>query len=199
MPFTTRPAGGQNWHAAACNGLLGLLLAWTAGAASAAADSPVFTPMAHSADAVLEGSRGADSVVLRLRRGNDTAPLAVSELTASLGGRALTPVARGDGSWVVPLPAGARLDAPLQVQATHDGIREVLDGSLSGAAARPAGAAPAPPRADTTPAAASAAKSTTAAANDNGRKGIHSQMLWWVLNIAIVLIAALAISKRSSR
>lgn len=54
----------------------------------------------------------------------------------------------------------------------HDGIREVLSGPLPAALGAPA--APA------------------------GLFGNHKQMVWWVLNIAIVLIAVMALSRRMS-
>ena len=59
---------------------------------------------------------------------------------------------------------------------THDGIREVLSGTL-------------PPTA------------TGGAAANAGRTGVlgaHKQLAWWILNITVVLIAALAISRRAS-
>jgi len=56
----------------------------------------------------------------------------------------------------------------------HDGIREVLDGTVAAAAAAPA------------------------AAGGGGLLRDHKQLAWWILNIAIVLIAVMAISRRMS-
>ena len=73
----------------------------------------------------------------------------------------------------MPRPAGSR-DAGARVEVTvaHDGIHEVLSGRLAATpAAAPAGAA---------------------------AGGGRSQLAWWVLNILIVLIAVIAISRRMS-
>jgi len=61
---------------------------------------------------------------------------------------------------------------------THDGIREVLRAKI------------APP--------AAATAQTPAAAGGGAVSGVHRQIVWWILNIAIVLIAALALSRRRS-
>ena len=56
----------------------------------------------------------------------------------------------------------------------HDGIREVFDGTVAAAAAAPV------------------------AAGGSGLLRDHKQLTWWILNIAIVLIAVIAISRRMS-
>ena len=65
----------------------------------------------------------------------------------------------------------------LEVLVTHDGIQEVLSATL-------------PPSA------------TSGGTADAGHTGSvlrdHKQLAWWVLNITVVLIAALAISRRTS-
>jgi hypothetical protein len=78
----------------------------------------------------------------------------------------------------VPRPAGAQ-DAGKTIEVTvgHDGIHEVLSGRLASATGAPDSA---------TPGAASAPSAS------------HKQMVWWILNIAIVLIAVIAISRRVS-
>ena len=55
----------------------------------------------------------------------------------------------------------------------HDGIHELLEGKF-------------------TPAAVPARRGIV------GLGGNHKQMLWWILNIGIVLVAAIAISRRMS-
>ena len=87
--------------------------------------------------------------------------------------------ARADGSWRVSVPAhpGAA-DSTLDVTVTHDGIRELLHATI------------APP--------AAATVQTSAAASGGAASGVHRQIVWWILNIAIVLIAALALSRRRS-
>jgi hypothetical protein len=93
------------------------------------------------------------------------------DFAASIDGQDLPP-RRADGAWRVPLPSHpAASEGRLDVAVTHDGIRELLT-------ARVALAAP--------------------SASQPGGSGVHNQLVWWVLNIAIVLIAALAISRRAS-
>lgn len=134
--------------------------------------------MAHSPLVTVEASGSADGVRLRLRRTAGSAPLAVSELQVSLAGQTVPVTQRPDGTWLAPWPrTGAAPGAALQVVVTHDGIREVLSGSL--------------PRAvEGRPAAGSGASS--------GLSSSHKQLAWWILNIAIVLIAVVAISRRMS-
>jgi hypothetical protein len=102
----------------------------------------------------------------------------VNDLAVTLDGKSEPATARSDGSWFVPRPPGAR-DAGKTIAVTvgHDGIHELLSGQLAPAAGTPAPA----------PAPAASTKSSS-----------HKQLIWWVLNIAIVLIAALAISRRMS-
>ena len=65
----------------------------------------------------------------------------------------------------------------LEVSVGHDGIHEVLSGRLAAAGA------PGP------------ATSGAAGASGSGRQ---KQLAWWILNIVIVLIAVIAISRRMS-
>jgi len=74
----------------------------------------------------------------------------------------------------VPLPAPAA-GGQLEVAVTHDGIRELLSGKLP--AAHAGAAAP---------------------AAGTGATGVHKQIVWWILNVLIVFVAAIAISRRTS-
>jgi hypothetical protein len=74
----------------------------------------------------------------------------------------------------VPLGALSPGEHHLAVTVGHDGIRELLEGKF-------------------TPAAAAAPASGLSALGGN-----HKQLLWWILNIGIVLVAAIAISRRMS-
>ena len=60
----------------------------------------------------------------------------------------------------------------LSVTVAHDGIHELLEGKFTPAAVPAAGIV--------------------------GLGGNHKQLLWWILNIGIVLVAAIAISRRMS-
>jgi len=136
------------------------------------------TPVAQSALVTLEVGPAAAGLVLRLRHTADQTPLSVTDLTVSIDGTSQLAMRRADGSWFVPLSDGAITDNQLEVVVAHDGIREVLSGRI------------------TIPGA-----STRSARHASGAASVlrdHKQMAWWILNITIVLIAAIAISRRWS-
>ena len=155
------------------------LLALLLGAATAGAAGPgtlSLAPLAHSSLITLEGTTLPGAMVLQVRpTSGGTAPQ-VTEFALTLDGTPAPATLQPDGSWRVTLPAGAtRPPARFEATITHDGIREVLGGAV----------APAAPGAAAGPAEA-------------GALGIHKQIVWWVLNIVIVLVAAIAISRRTS-
>ena len=135
------------------------------------------TPVAHSALVTLEAGPAAAGLVLGLRHTADQTPLSVTDLTVSVDGRSELAMRREDGSWFVPL-SDAITDDQLEVVVAHDGVREILSGRITIPAARTGGARN--------------ASGTASVLRD------HKQMAWWILNIAIVLIAAIAISRRLS-
>jgi len=139
---------------------------------------PALVPLAHSALIAVNAAPAAGGITLRVQRAGGDTPLAVDDLTVSIDGVTAAATAHPDGSWFLARPPGAQ-DAGKLIEVTvgHDGIHEVLSGRLAG----PAGAAP-------------GAHPATAPALSSSRK----QLFWWVLNIAIVLIAAIAISRRTS-
>src|SRR6202035_6168424 len=167
---------GLNWLAAgvlACSALV-------CGPQPRASDSAAapLTPVAHSALVTPEAGPAAAGLVLRLRHTADQTPLSVTDLTVSVDGRSQLAMRRADGSWVVPLPGAAVANEQLDVVVAHDGIREALSGRITVAGA-----------------------GTGGARNASGAANVlrdHKQMAWWILNITIVLIAVIAISRRLS-
>ena len=145
--------------------------------ASDSAPAPL-TPVAHSALVTLEAGPAPAGLVLRLRHTADETPVSVTDLTVSVDGRSQLAMRRADGSWFVPLSDAIITDAHLEVVVAHDGIREILSGRITIPGARTGGAR--------------TASGTASVLRD------HKQMAWWILNIAIVLIAAIAISRRLS-
>jgi hypothetical protein len=153
------------------------LLACAARAFAADTTAPSFTPVAHSALVTLTAARTTSGVTLHLERAAGSAPLAVSGLAAAVDGKNVPVTALGADSWSLAWPAGAASgDGRLEVTIDHDGIREVLSGAL-------------PPRVAGAAAQGSASGSLLHS---------HKQLAWWILNIAVVLIAVLAISRRMS-
>jgi len=151
-------------------------LSLAAVAATAGPPAAALAPLAHSADLAVDGAVAEGVLTLRVHRAGGDQALRVTDLAVRLDGRALPTAARADGSWAAPLtgsPAGAR--GRLQVLVAHDGTLEALDAEL------PASAAPAAP----------AAGGTLSAL-------IHKQASWWILNVLIVLIGVIAISRRMS-
>jgi hypothetical protein len=155
-----------------------MLFTSAAGAAHAQPAAPQPAPLAHSALLAVDAAASAGGLVLRVRRATGETPLVVSDVAVTIDGTVAPATARGDGSWFVARPAGGQ-DAGKTIAVTvgHDGIHEVLSGRL---AASPGVSAPATPGGG--------------AVISSGRK----QLFWWILNIAIVLIAAIAISRRTS-
>jgi len=150
-------------------------------AAPAQADSPAgaaFAPVAHSALVTVEGVVAADTLVLRVRRSADRQPVAGAELGVKVDGRSVPATPRPEGTWGVPLKDLPKLPGKLSIEVAHDGVREVLDGQLPGSAA----AAPGP-----------AAESRSVVSTL-----IHKQMSWWILNVVIVLVGVIAVSRRMS-
>ncbi len=155
------------------------LLACVLATAVAQAAAPALAPLAHSALLAVDAAAGAGGVTLRVRRASGEAPLVVSDLAVTIDDRSEPAAARPDGSWFLPRPSGAQ-DAGKTIAVTvgHDGIHEVLTGRLLPASAGGSGAGGA----------------GAGAVMSSSRK----QLFWWILTIAIVAIAAIAISRRTS-
>ena len=159
--------------------LLAIMLSvCAAGAAHAQPASPQPAPLAHSALLAVDAAPTAGGLLLRVRRAGSDTPLAVSDVAVTIDDKGESAIARSDGSWFVARPAGVQ-DAGKTIDVTvgHDGIHEVLSGRLAASAAVSGPATPG-----------------GGAVISSGRK----QLFWWILNIAIVLIAAIAISRRTS-
>jgi hypothetical protein len=149
-----------------------LLLAATAVAPHDGPVEPLLAPLAHSAQLTLEGASVPGALLVRVRPLAGGAALEPAELSVAVEGKELPASPRADGALRVALPETAAGNVQVDVTVNHDGIRELLSAQL------PVEPAPAP-----------------AAAS---RFGVHTQLLWWVLNIAIVLIAVITISRRVS-
>jgi len=159
--------------------LLAIMLSvCAAGAAHAQPAQQQPAPLAHSALLAVDAAPTAGGLLLRVRRATGETPVVVSDVAVTIDGKAAPATARTDGSWFVARPAGAQ-DAGKTIDVTvgHDGIHEVLSGRLV------------PP---------GAVSSRASPAAGTGLSSSRKQLLWWILNIAIVLIATIAISRRTS-
>lgn len=145
----------------------------------AAALAQAAAPLAHSALLAVDAAPAAGGLTLRVRHAAGEAALQVSDLAVRIDGQSVPATLQADGTWFIPRPAGVRDGGEtLEVTVGHDGIHEVLSGRLA--------------------AAAGAAGPATSGAMRALSSSSHKQLAWWILNIVIVLIAAIAISRRMS-
>jgi hypothetical protein len=152
---------------------------WLAGLAIVAlarADvPPAPTPLAASAQVSVTALRAPGSVTLHFARAGDHSALPVTQLAATLDGKPLSVTHAADDSWALATGGTALASGDLALTVSHDGIRELLTGTLG-----------------------ASAPSAPAAGSGSELLRDHKQLTWWILNIAIVLIAAIAISRRMS-
>jgi hypothetical protein len=134
-----------------------------------AVSSPGATMIARSALLTLTASPADDSLALRIDRVADhrlvTGP---GKVTATLDGHAMPLAPQPNGSWLLSLHGEAGGAHSLAVVVDHDGIRELLTGTVT------------------------APRRQSALDILQG----HGMAAWWVLNIAVVLIAVMVISRR---
>jgi hypothetical protein len=129
----------------------------------------VETRIAQSALLSVDGTAAADTLQLRIRRVGDKSLISSPDLTVTVDGKNESVTRDSGGGYEMPIN-DLRGDGGRDVEFTvaHDGIREILSGKVSLAQAGSA----------------------------DGLLRDHKQIAWWILNIVIVLIAAIAISRR---
>ncbi len=129
--------------------------------------------IAHSSLLTVDGTATDDSLQLSIRRVADKSAVADGEITVSVDGKN-EPVLHGKGGVYEIASNDLRGDGSkdnakdVEIVVPHDGIREILSGKLS----------------------------IVQGASAGSLFGDHKQIAWWILNIVIVLIAALALSRR---
>lgn len=143
-------------------------ITFAAGAPATSPDSP--TVIARSSQLAVEGTESGDSLVLQIHRTTNGPPLPATGVSVAVDGKDEPVTRQPDGSYVVGGPALNNGDHTLDVIVPHDGIREILTGKWT-------------------------VKESKAS---SGLLGDHKQMAWWILNVAVVLIAAIALSRRKT-
>ena len=135
---------------------------------SPAAAQNATTLLAHSAQLTLTATPTDDALALRIARvSGQRLIVAAGQVTASLDGRPVPLSAGPNGAWLLSLHGQSGGAHSLSIVVAHDGIRELLSGTVT-----------APPQ-----------------RNALDFLQSHGMFAWWVLNIAVVLIAVLVISR----
>ena len=121
----------------------------------------------------MDGTATEDSLQLSIQRLADKSVVADGEITVSVDGKN-EPVVHGKGG-VYEIPSNdLRGDdskdnaKDVEIIVPHDGIREILSAKVS----------------------------VVQGSSGGSLLGDHKQIAWWILNIVVVLIAALALSRR---
>ncbi len=127
--------------------------------------------IARSALLTLDAIPTDDTVAFRVRRLSDHSIVSSDDVTLSLDGKNESFSRDTAGDYVLPRSDLGSAPRTVQMVIGHNGIREVLAGPVALPQASAGGAS---------------------------LLSRHKQMAWWILNIAIVLIAALALSRRKS-
>jgi hypothetical protein len=125
--------------------------------------------IAHSALLSIDGTPTADTLRLTIRRVSDKSLVSSDDVTVTVDGRNEPVTRENGGGYEVPIN-DLRGDAARDVEiiVAHDGIREILSGKVE----------------------------VAQASSTNGLLRDHKQVAWWILNIVIVLVAAIALSRR---
>ena len=127
------------------------------------------TVVAHSALLTLTATPADHALALRITRTvSHQLIMGAGNVSATLDGRPVPLTAQPNGAFVLTTGGQGGGSHSLQVLVAHDGIRELLAGTVS-----------LPPRRSLL----------------ESLQG-HGMAAWWVLNVAVVLIAVIVISRR---
>jgi len=135
---------------------------------AAGSPDPAGLSIAHSALLAVDGSSDDGKLNLHIRRVKDQSLVSGDDVTVTVDGKS-EPITRAGEAYQIAaasVQGGSAHD--IEILVGHDGIREVLSGKVS--------------------------LPETSSAGSLLRD--HKQVAWWILNIVIVLIAAIAISRR---
>jgi hypothetical protein len=152
--------------------LLAVLVSLTLSMGCAGAAEPgARTELARSAQVVIDATPAGKNLVLAIRRAADQSVIDDKDVTVSIDGKSQIVTRQPDGTYALPMDElQGSGGRTIEVIVAHDGIREVLDGKW-------------------------------AAAEPGSRMSLTSsrkQLLWWILNAAVLLIGVIALSRRKS-
>jgi hypothetical protein len=130
-------------------------------------------PVAHSALLNINASVVPDGLMLHILHASNQIPIDGRDVTVTIDGKNQPLTVEPEvGNFLLPTKDLGEGERQLDITVAHDGIRELLTGKV----------------------ALPKAGRLTGSWSSSSK-----QMAWWVLNIGVVLIAVLAISKRSSK
>jgi hypothetical protein len=171
MKITSRPAPWRRAIVAVLAAALSLPL--VASAADTPPPAAQTIPIAHSAQLTINGTFSPSGLVLHILHATNQIPIDGRDVTVTVDGKnqPLT-VQQEVGDFLLPTKDLSDGPQNLEIVVAHDGIREILTGKVA------------------------LPKSFFGSAMMDSS---HKQILWWVLNIGIVLIAVLAFSNRKPK
>jgi hypothetical protein len=150
--------------------LLWLVAMAAGGILPARATPPAAFQLAQSAQLTVRATVDDEWLTLSLWRAGSQTPLMTKDVRVSVAGHAIPVSVRPDGTFVLPVKQLGTTSTPtVDVIVGHDGIHEVLSGTLTLKESAPASS------------------------------GGHTQMIWWVVNIALVFGAAMYLTNRKKK
>jgi len=145
----------------------------SSGAAADSTPPAAAVPVAHSALLTIDATQSGDGLALHIKHAGNQIPIDGQNVTVSVDGKERPVTPQPEGTFLLSTKdLSGDGERQLDIVVAHDGIREILTGKV-------------------------ALPKVSSAATDLWHD--HRQMAWWVLNIAVVLIAVLAISNRASK
>jgi hypothetical protein len=124
--------------------------------------------IAHSALLSIDGTATAEALRLGIRRISDKSLVSSDDVTVTVDGRNQSVTRGNGGGYEVPINDLRGEPKDVEIIVAHDGIREALSGKVA----------------------------VAEASSTDGLLRDHKQVAWWILNIVIVLVAAIALSRR---
>jgi len=143
-------------------------MALVTGAHAADNPPPAPTPVAHSALLTINATPAQDGLALHVLHAGNQIPIDGRDVTVTVDGKNQPLTVEPEGTFLMATKDLGEGERQLDITVAHDGIREILTGKVE--------------------------LPKTSSASDLWRD--HKQMAWWVLNIAIVLVAVLAFSRK---
>jgi len=127
--------------------------------------------IAHSSLLLADATVAEDTLFLRLRNAKSQVVIQTNDLTFNVDGKPQPTKAQADGTYAIPLDAlKGTGERNVEIIVGHEGIREILANKIPAIDAKASGLS----------------------------LGGHNQLAWWILNIGVVLVGVVALSRKKS-